>query len=639
MSATRNVSQLENVLSRLDGVKEYKGYTAARCPAHDDKNPSLSVRKHDDGISVKCHAGCSTDEILQAIGMTRADLRPRATLVQNGHRETRPGASLAVARSKEDYYYQDENGDPLFRVRRTSNKNFIQQRYEDGEYINGLGGREPVPYHLDKIANQYDKTEPLFICEGEKDTDRLIAEGPQATTNPMGAGKWREEYADHLRGFREIYVVADNDAPGRKHAEQVTATLPQAKIVHLPGLPEKGDVSDWLDAGHSPEELLEIARRDGTARSSTRFEPADLREAILNGLKRPEMLIREMMYEGLVHGLYAAGGMGKTWMALWIIKQAIEQRKKVLLLDLENGTRIIADRLRSLGVDPELVQKYLRYCPFPSLPLSVDASTDFEALLDEFQPDLIVVDSWINCLAAAGLDENSSTDIARWTEAYTQRARARSIAVLILDHEPKEGGSARGSGRKLDYVDVMWELKNPVKFNRETTGRVDLRLKKDREGWLPRGLTFTVGPSEDGTLEFSRSLVAPLSANETTGLLQSDRMVLEALQEIGNGGAFDKDWREKAMSKGLGRTTYYRSRGTLMELGYAEKVINKYFPKTPAKPTYQEVPSESHGTNGTSAFGEESHESHHPKGWDSWDYQADTPEEQVTWIDDEEETK
>lgn len=107
-------------------------------------------------------------------------------------------------------------------------------------------------------------------------------------------------------------------------------------------------------------------------------------------------------------------------------------------------------------------------------------------------------------------------------------------------------------------------------------------LRKDREGWLPRTLTFSVGAGEDGFI-FKRSLGTVESVDEVTGLLPSDRKTLEALQTLGNMGAFDKDWREETMARGLGRTTYYRSRGTLLELGYVEQVINKYFVKNTCK--------------------------------------------------------
>jgi len=317
-----------------------------------------------------------------------------------------------------------------------------------------------------------------------------------------------------------------------------------------------------------------------------RFERIDLGEPIESGIEPPEMLVEDELYAGRVHCIYSAGGTGKTFKALQLVKGVIDQDKPVLLLDLENGVRIISERLRDLGAEADQVRQHLYYYPFPSMPLSDDASSEFEELLEEIKPALVVIDSWINCISAAGLDENSSTDIARWTDAYPQRARVRGIASLLLDHVPKEGNTARGSGRKLDYVDAMWELRNPQKFDRETVGRIDMHLRKDREGWLPRALTFSVGVGEDGFI-FKRSAGTFESADEATGLLPSDRTTLEALQALGSMGAFDKEWREEAIARGLGRTTYYRSRGTLLELGYVEQVMNKYFVKNSCK---SEVP-------------------------------------------------
>ena len=317
-----------------------------------------------------------------------------------------------------------------------------------------------------------------------------------------------------------------------------------------------------------------------------RFERIDLGEPIESGIEPPEMLVPEELYAGRVHCIYSAGGTGKTFKALQLVKKVIDQGKPVLLLDLENGVRIISERLRDLGAKADQVRQHLYYYPFPSMPLSDDASSEFEELLEEIKPSLVVIDSWINCISAAGLDENSSTDIARWSDAYPQRARVRGVAVLLLDHVPKEGNTARGPGRKLDYVDAMWELRNPQKFDRETVGRIDMHLRKDREGWLPRALTFSVGVGEDGFI-FKRSAGTFESADEATGLLPSDRTTLEALQALGSMGAFDKEWREQAIARGLGRTTYYRSRGTLLELGYVEQVMNKYFVKNSCK---SEVP-------------------------------------------------
>jgi len=355
----------------------------------------------------------------------------------------------------------------------------------------------------------------------------------------------------------------------------------------------------------SPKSVGETERR-------ARFERIDLGEPISSGMEPPDMLVPEELYAGRVHCIYSAGGTGKTFKALWLIKKAIDQGKPVLLLDLENGTRIISDRLRDLGAEAEQVRRYLYYYPFPSMPLTDDASAEFEELLEEIRPALVVVDSWINCLSAAGLDENSATDIAQWAEAYPQRARVRGIACLLLDHVPKEGGSARGSGRKLDYVDVMWELRNPQKFDRQSVGRIDMHLRKDREGWLPKVLTFSVGGGEEGfVFKQSAGTVEPIDED---GLSASERSTLEGLKVFGGAGAFDKDWREETLARGLSRATYYRCRETLMRLDFVEQVANKFFIKTPAKPRSREVSKESHETNETLANGGGLMRSHPFKG-------------------------
>jgi hypothetical protein len=320
-----------------------------------------------------------------------------------------------------------------------------------------------------------------------------------------------------------------------------------------------------------------------------RFERIDLGEPIESGIEPPEMLVPEELYAGRVHCIYSAGGTGKTFKALQLVKKVVDQGKPVLLLDLENGVRIISERLRDLGAKADQVRQHLYYYPFPSMPLSDDASTEFEVLLEEIKPALVVIDSWINCISAAGLDENSSTDIARWTDAYPQRARVRGVAVLLLDHVPKEGNTARGSGRKLDYVDAMWELRNPQKFDRETVGRIDMHLRKDREGWLPRALTFSVGTGEDGFI-FKRSAgtVEPL---DEAGLTTKERVTLGALQALGSMGAFDREWKEEAATRDVKKSKYYEAKKRLLDLNLVEKVMEKYF----AKDLQNRGPDESSG--------------------------------------------
>ena len=104
------------------------------------------------------------------------------------------------------------------------------------------------------------KSEEVLIVEGEKDVDNLRTHGFVATTCPMGAGKWRPQYNDALKG-KELILIPDNDPQGREHMDQVAISLNGAartlKWLALPGLPPKGDVSDWLAKFEDPEEVKE----------------------------------------------------------------------------------------------------------------------------------------------------------------------------------------------------------------------------------------------------------------------------------------------------------------------------------------------------------------------------------------------
>src|SRR5262249_43080748 len=121
-------------------------------------------------------------------------------------------------------------------------------------------GSEPVVYRVPALLAA-DPAAPVLVVEGEKDADRLASQGFVATTNPMGASKWKNRYADWLEG-RHVVVIPDNDQAGREHTDKVAKSLSgraaSVKIVELPGLPEKGDVSDFLNAGGTAERLREL---------------------------------------------------------------------------------------------------------------------------------------------------------------------------------------------------------------------------------------------------------------------------------------------------------------------------------------------------------------------------------------------
>ena len=160
------------------------------------------------------------------------------------------------------YVYTDEVGNPLYRVVRRERgtgtirqKTFHIERYESGHWQNGLGTVRRVPYRLKKLVT----TNFVLIVEGEKACETLRKRLKVfATTNPMGAGKWLPEYAQHFRG-KHVTIIPDNDQPGRSHALKIAESLlsvaASISITELPNVAEKGDVTDWQRAGGTREQL------------------------------------------------------------------------------------------------------------------------------------------------------------------------------------------------------------------------------------------------------------------------------------------------------------------------------------------------------------------------------------------------
>jgi hypothetical protein len=211
--------------------------------------------------------------IVGAVDMNLADLGPR---VATGARQAR--------REIATYDYTDERGELLYQVVRFDPKDFRLRRPDGaGGWTWSLADVRRVVYHLQDLAEQ----PTVYLVEGEKDADRLHALGLVATTSPSGSNSWRDEYAKQIAaaGIQEVVAIPDNDEPGRTYVRQAGQALRAAGLtvreLVLPGLPEKGDVSDWLDAGHTVEELEQLVAATSAvtfATAAVELEPMLRRE-------------------------------------------------------------------------------------------------------------------------------------------------------------------------------------------------------------------------------------------------------------------------------------------------------------------------------------------------------------------------
>ena len=240
---------------RCDPKRNGQGWQA-RCPAHDDDRPSLSVHAGDDGrVLLNCHAGCGFADVLTALDLETRDLFP-----DNG--QARGKAIVPARKIVAEYDYMDELGKLLFQVVRFEPKDF-RQRQPDGKggWIWNLRGVRRVLYRLPELLKA-DPSSTVFICEGEKDVDRLRSHGLIATCCAGGAAKWKHVDDEPLHG-RHVVVIPDNDRPGIRHPQQVAASLDgkAASVKVLAPLVEieHGDVSDFLDDGGDAEDLDRLA--------------------------------------------------------------------------------------------------------------------------------------------------------------------------------------------------------------------------------------------------------------------------------------------------------------------------------------------------------------------------------------------
>ena len=241
--------ELHEILSHFPNVKKASGnrYECC-CPCHDDTHPSLIIYVNDEWVNVKCYAGCETENVLRAVGLEKSDLKIGGNMnkpkVVNEitYEYCRADGALSYKKVRQEY----EDG----------RKSFLFQ-LPDGSY--GLKGTPHLLYNMQNLAD----AETIFFTEGEKCADAVIKQGCVATTLDSGANsKWNASYKKVLTG-KTVVILPDNDSPGMAYAEMIKSKIPWAVIKKLPGLKEKEDVYDWLQAGHSMDEIdLEMDSAD-----------------------------------------------------------------------------------------------------------------------------------------------------------------------------------------------------------------------------------------------------------------------------------------------------------------------------------------------------------------------------------------
>jgi KaiC/GvpD/RAD55 family RecA-like ATPase len=362
---------------RITSQREWRG----PCPVHNGKDPNFAVNA-ETGLA-QCHSqcGCGWDIISLEMEMGGLDF-PRAK-ERVFELLGRPRIPWEERNVEATYNYTDAAGKLLYQVLRYHGKTFKQRRPDgNGGWIWGLGNVQRVPFRLQKFA----AAEFIAICEGEKDVLTLERLGMVATCNNGGAGNFRPELAQHFAG-KALGIFPDNDEPGRQHALKVAEILApvakSVKIVELPGLPSKGDVSDWVNAGGTVEALRELYRKAQPWTPEWQFAvdvPCEDEKYVRTieqeveaaggltafwdlakstGLPTPFSKLTWILAGGLrnseVYVIGANQGAGKTSLALQFALSAMRKGYGVLIFSMEMNWNAVFQRMAGIEAHVDLL--------------------------------------------------------------------------------------------------------------------------------------------------------------------------------------------------------------------------------------------------------------------------------------------
>jgi hypothetical protein len=457
----------------------------ALCPFHDDRNPSLSINLE---TGVWHCFGCKEKGSIEKFYMKKYGVNYQTA--RNKFSEI-TGSKNQHTRERtivETYDYIDEEGKVLFQTVRYEPKDFRQRRPDGkGGWIWNLDSVRLIPYNLPDLVDAKKKKimrdgkilcvlhPKVYIVEGEKDADTLKELGFTATCNPMGAGKWKKEYNKYFKEI-EVVIIPDNDDAGKNHAENIASNLKgiakSVKIIELPNLPEKGDVSDWIlamkkvgkDAATIKKELLEIVLQTSQWVSEERKYLLTIADILRQDTEPTMWLVPDVLPAGSIVLLSAPPAHYKTWLALEIAncvsleKDFLDRKVRntiVYYIDRENPKAVLIQYLRKLGVPSG--NDSLRIWPLwgEKEPPQFSDGTYLDLAKDK---PLIIFDSLIR-FYSKGIDENSSSDMSQ-IMGFLRQLTKEGATILVLHHAGKsEKSEYRGSSDILGGVDMAYTIK------------------------------------------------------------------------------------------------------------------------------------------------------------------------------------
>lgn len=576
----------------LKNVRKSGSGFIARCPAHADKNPSLSVSLDGKKILVMCRAGCQTEAIVGELGLSMRDL----FVVPD------PAYKRANGRRSEIvdvYKYCDEKGEILYETVKRADKTFSRRRPDGrGGYIWNWNGVRRVPYRLPELIAAINSGEKqIYLCEGEKDADNVRSLG-LPTTNLKD---WRPEFNRFVQDCHTV-IIRDHDKPGVKLADKTAGILLKdikaVRIIDLfdsEPMPDKEgmDVSDWIlaeKAAGSDHKM--IARKlAAAADGATEWVPGatedkntgkDLQP--LSAIRMTDVVARPVRWLwvpflalGAFSILDGIEGIGKTFMILRVAaavalgkglpgiypKDHIEA-SNVLLISAEDSLEfVVKPRLEAMNAPCDRI-------------IAVQETFEFDVLgierlslvMDQYKPRLVIIDPLFSRVGRINL--NNDNEVRAITDGLNKLAEKYDCAIVGIRHLNKSKGF--GDARNAGLNGIGWRagcrsnLLVGVDPNDDTKKAV-LQTKNNLAPIYEGALGFTIengvcewtGPS-DLTAEMMLSHKESVSVEEGGAKREAMDFLLE---ELANGPRLSAELLAEANSAGIKAATLRRAKKAL----------------------------------------------------------------------------
>jgi AAA domain len=561
------------------------------CPAHNDHNPSLLIKPPTDGFiaNFKCFAGCERHAILTSLKLTWADLR---------NADGKPESSGWYV--TDSFVYELETGKEYFAIDRQEQgekKKFMAKHKVNDNYVFNLEGITPILFKLPELRQAIKNGKTILLPEGEGKVERLRELGFEATTNPFGAGKWKDIYTKEFTEADAV-IIPDYDKPGLGFVEQKAMSLygkaKRIRIIQLTDIEflqriigkEGVDVINWFDAGHTKEELQSLI--DNAAdwkppkdKLDSGFKLTQLSDLYQEPDEDIAYLWENLLIKGGLSILAAKPKVGKSTLARNLTYALAKGDPSFLGRNITSTGAVVYLALEEKR--SEVKKHFLRMGACENLPIFVHTGSAPEKAIEELRKAIIeskavlaIVDPLQRLIRLPDLNDYSTVSLA--LEPLMQIARETGCHILLVHHANKgiarEGGdSILGSTAIFGSVDCALIMKRTEAYR---TVESIQRYGED----LPRivltfdvltGLMSSGGTLEDAEIaECKQVIIALLAGHEMTET------------EIKDGIA---DHNSGSVSKGI-------------RLLYAEKKINRRGLGKKGEPFVYSIPPENAGDSG-----------------------------------------